>query len=1004
MISGPLLPGSFFPGLASIARGARAFVEDVMITVAREMIHRGGALFEEGRAAEAADLLNSAAAALRIVGRQAGDTGRSLTAVGSSLLGQVAAARGDEERARQEFDTAIRVFEESPTMAQEEWAAFASALHGAGQLDRAVQAQAAVVRLDPGEPGPTLRLAAWLREAGRKEDAEKRLRALVARFPKAPDPAVALAEVLRESRSADAPDAVRTAVESLVAAHRYQEALDLLDSAGGDTANQPEAASLRAVALVSVGRPDEAAAELDAAIEQGGEDARLHVQKARALISAGRPQEALEELPGTGPAAVRSAEAAEARGLAWQALGLHDKAVAELREAQTRLGSPSADLYAALGESLHHTGATDDALRALDAAIERNAGHAKALAVRGEVRMERRQFDLAIDDLRRSVALDRDAVRPWASLGEAQRRSGNLDGAVGALRRAVEIDPSDARSRWILGRTLNDQRRLSRAAKELREAVRLAGGFPRASAALGRVYVRLGRLDDALEAFQAALDTAALDTPAGGSTEETGLPDLERAEVLMRIASVHEAQGRIDAAVAALRKAVELCPSPELYTRIAEDLRQAGDLDGALAFARKALHHDSRNAKALTVKGHVLSALGRDKAAATALRRAVKEQPENGPALTLLGDLHNTHHRFVDAEKAFRAALALEPTSAEAHRGLGDVMRQLGRFDEAYAEFEAALVGSPGDRLTHRLLGYTLLTAERPTDALAVFRRALEVAPDDATLMSDVVRANLELEDYGSALETSRRAVDAHPQNAAALVGRGRVLCLVGAFETASAVLRTAAGLDRTDAEAHVWLAWALENQGLDTLPEALGAMRIAVGLAPDEPLYRKELATVLWKSGEAEEAREQFVLALQGIDVNGQDPDEVATAGWCHYGLRQFEEAARRYRRSLRLSGGAVDTYFDLALAELCQGVHDSAVEGYRRGIHRADRKNPLRRRGLLRVALVDMDDARRVGGLSSGVADECREMVETALRRPDPSEPGEDAASSVAELAIRA
>jgi tetratricopeptide (TPR) repeat protein len=124
-------------------------------------------------------------------------------------------------------------------------------------------------------------------------------------------------------------------------------------------------------------------------------------------------------------------------------------------------------------------------------------------------------------------------------------------------------------------------------------------------------------------------------------------------------------------------------------------------------------------------------------------------------------------------------------------------------------------------------------------------------------------------------------------------------------------------------------------------------------------------------------------------MDVDGgTDADELATAGWCLYGLDRLDEALRTLRRSLQLSPASVETHFDIALVQLSQGLSDQAADDYGRAMHRADRQPRLRRRGLLRVALVDIDDARRVRDLPLASVTRCRSIVEQALQRTGKTE----------------
>jgi tetratricopeptide (TPR) repeat protein len=997
------LPGRVLSGAASVLRGARGLVEDVALAGVRQLVQRGQATLDAGRAGEAVDVLSGAVAVLKMLGRQAEHQTRTLAGMASSLLGQAAVAGGDTRRGEHAFQEAIRAFEDSETLEPEEWSAFAVALHGARLLDRAIDAQRAVVRSGPADAGPGLRLAAWLREADRDDEARALLHELVARFPDDPDPAAALADLLAATGSDEADRAHRVAGSKLLSAGRFQEALRAFDRVSESLRRDPGIVRDTALALAELGRARDAAAELDRVIGRSGDESQLRLQKAAALVAAGDPLGALDELARVGLENQGSAEAAEIRGRVWHALGEYEKAAPEL-EAAISSATASAQRHALLGDTLHRLGRDTDAVLALDRAVELDPANAVVRHLRGAVLLELGQLDPAVADLRHAVALNAGWAEAWTTYGEALLRKGKLDAAVGALERALENRPDDVRTLTTLGRALAQQRRLTKAAERLEHAVRIDPSSRRAQAALGEVLVRLGRHDEALTALRSATRhprrrpagraRVATEGRTGAEPAEKELPDPERAESLVLMAEVFEGRGDFGEAAKALLEAAGLAPDAALMSRLAEDLRNAGRLKDALAWANRVLKLDSRHSAALTTKGATLAALGREQEAIVTLEHAVDAHPESASALSLLGDLYNRAHRIAEAEAAFRRAVALQPDDLAAQRGLGDVLRQAGQPDAAREALERALVLSPSDRLTHRLLGYTLLAAQRPDEALMVFHRALDAAPDDSLLMTDVVNADLALEDYEAALTASDQAIRADPRSPAALVCRGRALCLVGDFEGAGTVLRTAVDVVPADVEARAWLGWALENQGPDHLGEALALFESVLALY-DHPSYRKELATVLWNLGDPR-AAEEFQRVLATVDRRGQDPDELSIAGWCLYGLDRFDEAIEIFRRSLRLSGGSVETLFDLALAQLCDPDRPTGTDDYRRALHRAERKPRLRRRGLLRVALAELDDALRVRALSGEDVLACRGLVVDALQKVEA-----EATTEMADLA---
>ena len=969
------MPGWLKSGLAAVVRGAQGLLQDVAVEAVHRLIRNGRELLNQGSVAEATDVLTSAVTALELITRQESqDARRRLHAQALSLIGQAAEAAGDPIRARKSFADSISAYADLHELNAEEWGDLATALHGSGELERAIDTQRRAARSADASPEAGIRLARWLRESGEQHAAEAQLRRLVARFPDDLTAGVALADTLLDTDVPDKTSIVADVVSKLIRDGRLAEAQALLDRAVDQAPSDPLLTAMRATVLAGLGSVDEAAAEFDRAIMRGGDESELRIHKAVALAQGGQPSAALEELGRVGSAAEYSAEACTVRGYVHYIRGDYAAAERDLRLA-TKLNPRSAYPQTLLADAVHRQDRDDEALRLLDRAVKLDPEDAEARELRGLIRLDRDDLDGAVEDLRQAVALAQTSADAWSTLGEAQRRRGKLDAAAGALDRALELEPENARTLWFRGQVLAEQKKLSKAVTHLKRATELDSSLVEAFATLGEVLMQLSRHDEALAAFDRALT-------AGDPVDRT-MPALrgdQRAAVLANRATVLEHRGHFAKAAAALQEAVRLMPEDaDMLARLADSLRLAGRPTDALIAADGALARVRTHADALTVKGLVLAALDRTDEAVLALHAAVSEHPDNVHTLTALGDIYNDTNRLADAEETFRTAIAAQPTSLEAQRGLGDVLRKLGKFDGAYEALETALVLSPADRPTLRLLGYTLLAAGRLDDALSTFRRALEIIPDDPVILYDVVQALLALDDYGEALQVSEYAMRIAPSHGPILAMRGLVLCEVGEFDTAARVLREAVTANPGDATPLGLLGWALTNQQPRHFAEALKALRAAVQI-DDDMAYRKELASVLWNLGDPA-SNEEFTAVLSRIKVaSDTKADELAIAGWCFYGLGFHEEAVRAYRLAVR-NGAGLDVQFDLALALLSKPDPGAAREAYERSICLAELKPQLRRRGLFRVALGDIEDARRVHRLAGETVEACRAMLESAL-----------------------
>lgn len=192
----------------------------------------------------------------------------------------------------------------------------------------------------------------------------------------------------------------------------------------------------------------------------------------------------------------------------------------------------------ALGRLLLQRGKTEDAEGAFSAVIRQAGDTADDVLEVGKVLLLRRQYELAVRELRRAVALKKGFFpEAYLYLGLTLLEAGDPPAAVELLRTAVaQRGGNYPAARYALGLALYRQGDDAGALTELRTARRLRGGFyPQAQAALGTMLADLAvaDYDGAERELQAAI------TSRGGR-----FPQAEHALGLLYFLRL----GRLDAA------------------------------------------------------------------------------------------------------------------------------------------------------------------------------------------------------------------------------------------------------------------------------------------------------------------------------------------------------------------------------------------------------------------------------------------------------------------------
>jgi predicted O-linked N-acetylglucosamine transferase (SPINDLY family) len=156
------------------------------------------------------------------------------------------------------------------------------------------------------------------------------------------------------------------------------------------------------------------------------------------------------------------------------------------------------------------------------------------------------------------------------------------------------------------------------------------------------------------------------------------------------------AQGRIDEAVAACNRAIELQPDlAEAHNNLGNALRSRGSLDEAITAYSRAIQIRPAYSAAHSNLGNVLRDLGRLDEAIAAIGRAIQLDPENAEAWNNRGIAWHQAGRLDEAAAAYDRALALDGRCAQAWTNRGIAFRDQGRHDEALACLRKALELNP---------------------------------------------------------------------------------------------------------------------------------------------------------------------------------------------------------------------------------------------------------------------------------------------------------------------
>ncbi len=311
-----------------------------------------------------------------------------------------------------------------------------------------------------------------------------------------------------------------------------------------------------------------------------------------------------------------------------------------------------------------------------------------------------------------------------------QRLARHAEAAV-QFRDALAIAPDYLPARVKLAESLFESGSVAESAQLFTTLVKETAAEPVAELGLGRIAAAEGRHDAAVAHLQRAIalfpELGAAHYALALSYRALGRPDDAR-----RALSAHTQYGPRWPAIedTALERVIARKGGARADIERGRKLADTGDLAGAIAAHEAAVAADPALADA---HSDLISLYGRARnweKAEEHYRAVVALGVNLGDAHYDYGVLLGLQEKWDLAAEAYRKALAVNPLHAEAGNNLGQVLERQRRLEEALAVYRATVEAQPGFRLARFNLGRMLIALNRPGDAAVELAKIAE--PRDA--------------------------------------------------------------------------------------------------------------------------------------------------------------------------------------------------------------------------------------------------------------------------------
>ncbi|MGM0577060.1 MAG: HEAT repeat domain-containing protein [Myxococcota bacterium] len=352
-------------------------------------------------------------------------------------------------------------------------------------------------------------------------------------------------------------------------------------------------------------------------------------------------------------------------------------------------------------EVSHAAGGLQGLVEAYRQRVEEAPEDAAAWVVLGHLHRAADREDEAVEAYRRAADLRERDPGPRAALARLHRRAQRWDEAIAAWEEAVARTRSRTRKQEILkaaAETALEAGRPERAEAWFEKLTATEPGNLHLRMEHASTLARLGHPERALEAWE-------------GVRERAGRK-LEHLVVVWReMAGLQEQLGRLDAAEATLREALEETPRghwarPAFVEGLVDLYRRRDALRDLIAELEP---RAERSREIRLVVARLYEEVGDDARALELFRRAVRDRPRDVDARLKVIEILERVGRTEEVLDAYRALIRVAPHEPRHGLRLAELLLRRGRVEEGFRRLERMSRRHPGDPGVHqRIIDLTM--------------------------------------------------------------------------------------------------------------------------------------------------------------------------------------------------------------------------------------------------------------------------------------------------------
>lgn len=617
----------------------------------------------------------------------------------------------------------------------------------------------------------------------------------------------------------------------------------------------------------------------------------------------------------------------------------------------------------------------DDALKEISEYGKDISGDAEALEVSSWAHAQKGEKTLAVDLLKKAVALNTPGSTAGVSLASLYMQMNRNDDAKSLLLDVTSKDSSNTKALQMLAWIQMSENKPDEALDTYDKILKISPSDSEALFKKGVLLVDMGKLDPAL-AMADRLSQSYPKRPEGYRLRgvvlfhkkdyDNTVTQLQKSLAIQPnvgayyiLGLAHFYRNEPELAISQFQKALDLNPSlVQARILVSMIFMKQKRIDDSITEIKKALDVDEENALAHNILGNAYMIQGKTDEGFKELTRAIELDPKLIDAHLNKGLINLSKGKTKEAEIELRAAVNVAPNFLNTRYILAAYYIKQKNYPKALQSLKDGITGKKEDALLYNSASAILFAEKKPAEALEYLNKAKAANPDYFAPYYNIANYYAAKSDYDRAINEYAEVLKRDPKNAGALINTAALYEVKGKKDDAVTYYNKA----RETGEPTAFLAFAnyymrnkdwskavsVLDEGIKANPKNAQAMEFKGRIYIGEKKYKEALGAFEALEAVNKDYALPFIVnthiamgehqkALEKLNEKiKSDPrrmDLMADVSRVYVLMKDYKSAADNARKIINIKPDSADGYIVLAGVYESKNDLDGAIEELSKG-----------------------------------------------------------------------